>query len=129
MDSKTEKLTAYCIAIILFIVGMVCYAVSDTTPDIPVRIMFEGGNGGSVLFDHMEHYSAEAYGFDCIDCHHYFEEDYQDKPESCIECHELDSDDEEMPKRSDAFHSQCIGCHEDDGTAPLEKECSGCHVI
>jgi len=64
MDSRTEKVTAYCIAIILFIIGMVCYAVSDTTPDSPIRVMFDGGNGGNVLFDNMEHYSVDAYGFD-----------------------------------------------------------------
>jgi hypothetical protein len=33
-----------------------------------------------------------------------------------------------MPKRSDAFHQQCAGCHEDFGKGPAESNCNGCHV-
>ena len=126
MDFKSEKMT-YTIAIILFIVGVACYSISGTTTEEPIRIMFPGGNGGNVLFDHVAHSSQDAYGYECSDCHHYFEEDAQDNPDSCLECHELDSEDEDMPKRSDAFHAQCIGCHEDDGTAPTV--CADCHIM
>ena len=47
---------------------------------------------------------------------------------SCSECHDPDEGDEETPKRADAFHQQCAGCHEGYGAGPLEKDCSACHV-
>ena len=52
-------------------------------------------------------------------------EDEEEEATSCGECHEPDAED--MVKRSEAFHMQCKGCHEDDGTGPIN--CSECHVL
>jgi len=75
-----------------------------------------------VLFDHKVHTSEDGYGYECVDCHHTLE-DEGEKPESCGECHEPDA--EEM-KRSDVLHSQCIDCHDEHGTGPVN--CDDCHI-
>jgi hypothetical protein len=126
MEVKKERFIAYVIMIVLFVVGVVCYAAfPEKAPEEPIRIMFKG-TAGNVLFDHKLHASEDGYALECTDCHHDLE-DEGERPSSCSECHEADSEDEDAVKRLDAFHTQCIGCHEDDGTAPAE--CSGCHAF
>ena len=125
MELKTEKTFAYCLAAILLVVGVVCYAAfPQEKPEDPIRIMLKSA-GGTVLFDHKEHASEDGYGFDCTECHHLWENDGA-KPEACTECHTTEAEDD-MPKLSDAFHKQCISCHENDGFAPVE--CSVCHAF
>ncbi|MBN2061491.1 MAG: cytochrome c3 family protein [Deltaproteobacteria bacterium] len=127
MEIKTEKIVAYWIAIALFVIGFVCYAAfPDKTPEEPVRIMLTS-TAGNVLFDHKTHLSEDGYGIDCVDCHHAWEEDSGERPLACGECHERESEEEDMVKRADAFHNQCLTCHEEDGTAPMD--CSLCHVL
>ena len=124
MDQKTERIIAYSLASILFIIGLLCYtAFAKKAPEQPIRIMFKS-TAGKILFDHKEHASESGYGLDCNDCHHDLEEE-GDRPQACGECHGTDDDD--APKRSDAFHDQCKGCHEDGDSGPVE--CSECHVM
>jgi hypothetical protein len=123
MEVKTERIVAYGLAIILFVVGIVCYAAFPVeTPEKPIRIIFKS-TAGNVLFDHNMHTSKSGYGIGCADCHHTLE-DEGEKPTACGDCHEIDSED--PVKRSDAFHTQCKGCHEDGGAGPVD--CSACHV-
>ena len=129
MFSKIELKLAYGLAICLFFVGVLCYAAVPTeTPDQPVRLMFDV-TAGKVLFDHKTHHTDTGYGISCGDCHHTLGEDEYADAQSCSECHDPDEGDEETPKRADAFHQQCTGCHEGYGAGPLEKECSACHVM
>ena len=52
MELKTEKTVAYCLAAILFVVGVVCYAsFAQKKPENPIRIMLKN-TGGDILFDH-----------------------------------------------------------------------------
>jgi hypothetical protein len=126
MELKTEKTVAYCLAAILLVVGVVCYAAfPQKKPEDPIRIMLKSA-GGTVLFDHKAHASEDGYGIDCTECHHMWEKAEGTKPEACTECHTAEAEGD-MPKLSDAFHKQCISCHEDDGTAPVE--CSACHAF
>jgi len=139
MELRKERIIAYWIAIVLFVVGVVCYAAfPQKTPEEPLRIMLEN-TGGNVLFDHKEHASEDGYGIECDSCHHNLRKVVNDqygsttwayrqegdKPQTCGECHLVEAED--SLKRSDAFHKQCKGCHEEDGTAPVK--CSGCHVL
>ncbi len=130
MFSKIELKLAYGLAICLLLVAALCYAAFPAkTPDEPVRLMFEV-TAGKVLFDHQTHTSEFGYGLSCKDCHHELEEDDDDMDaQLCGECHDPDEGDEETPKRADAFHQQCAGCHEEYDSGPLEKECSTCHVM
>jgi hypothetical protein len=128
MFSKLELKLAYGLAIWFLFVGVVCYAAFPAkSPDEPVRLMFDV-TAGKVLFDHKTHHTDTGYGISCGDCHHTLDEDEYADAQSCSECHDPDEGDEETPKRADAFHQQCAGCHEGYGAGPLEKDCSACHV-
>lgn len=129
MFSKKELKLIYGSAVVLLIVGVISYAAfSAKTPSRePVRLMFEVA-AGNVIFDHKTHTDIEGYGLSCGDCHHTLAEDEYADAQSCSECHELDEGDEDMPKRSDAFHQQCAGCHEDFEKGPVESDCNGCHM-
>jgi len=128
MAFKKDAQVALRVAIVLLIVGVLCYAAfPQKVPDEPVRIMMTN-LGGNVLFDHKIHASADTgYGLACGDCHHNILDDDSD-PESCENCHEKDSD--SLPNRSEAFHLQCDGCHLDYNIGPEEsdKRCRMCHA-
>lgn len=128
MFTKKELKFAYVVAACLLVVGAVSYAAyTEEEPEEPLRMMFKVV-AGNVLFDHQTHTSEFGYGISCGDCHHTLSEDEYEDAESCSECHDLDEGDEEVPKRADAFHQQCAGCHEDFEAGPFTEECSRCHV-
>lgn len=127
MASNKELRLAYGLAIIFLIVGVLSYAAFPAkAPETPLRIMFHSA-AGKVLFDHQIHGSEVGYGAECADCHHELEAGEIEGAEACGACHEAESDDEDMPNRSDAFHQQCIGCHQDYGSGP--EECAACHIL
>ena len=126
MDSKKEKTVAYVVAGILLLVAAVCYAAYPAkAPEQPIRLMLKN-IAGNVLFDHKEHTSDKGYGLKCTECHHDMDKEGQ-KPSPCGECHKAQEGEGEGPLRSDAFHKQCKGCHEDGGQGPVN--CSACHVL
>lgn len=121
MTSKKETTLALALMAILLVVGVVCYAgFPQEAPEEPLRMMFKT-TAGSILFDHNTHTGDSGYGLACDDCHH----EEQDETMSCSgeDCHGPDSD----PKRGDAFHMNCKGCHEDGEAGPVE--CAQCHVM
>jgi hypothetical protein len=123
MDLKLERTLVYSLLAILFVIGVVSYAAfGKKTPEEPIRIMLNS-TAGNVVFDHKTHTSKDGYAYECIDCHHAWEEG-EGKPLACGECHEVDGED--SLRRSAVLHTQCIGCHEDFGMAPVE--CSACHA-
>jgi len=82
--------------------------------------------GDSGNFDHEGH--SDDYGLSCNDCHHNYYEEDGGEPQLCSDCHEPGVDDEYMPGRVQAFHKQCIGCHEDNGVTPGQSDCESCHA-
>ncbi len=144
MNSEKELKIVYSLAIMLFIVGILSYAAFPIKiPDEPVRLMFKGV-AGNVLYDHKTHTTDSGYGISCIDCHHHPEEDETDlracsechylpkdgetAPQACNDCHEPDEiEDSEYIKASDAFHTQCISCHQENESGP--EECADCHAM
>jgi hypothetical protein len=126
MTAQREVKLAFRFAIVLLVVGVLCYAAfSAPTPEQPVRMSFTVA-AGDVLFDHKTHADPGGYALYCRDCHHHLEEGETEGVVSCSECHPYESEDEYVPKRADAFHAQCIGCHQDYGQGPVD--CGGCHV-
>jgi len=148
MTPKQELRLAYALATILFVVGVLSYAMtafSAKTPDSPMRLMFKG-MAGKVLFTHKTHTEDSGYGIACGECHHH-PEDKEDEtevracgdchslaekedalPEACADCHEADEiEDSEITKRVDAFHFQCINCHKENEAGP--EKCESCHVM
>ncbi len=142
MGSQKELRFAYGLAIVLFVVGAFSYAAfSRNPPDPPLRMMYKVAVG-NVLFDHKTHADVPGVGLTCKDCHHHpLEEDTDTRAcgdchlvkesktpaKACLDCHEADEiEDQEMLKEGDAFHAQCISCHQDFGAGPVE--CAGCHT-
>jgi len=177
MSSKNEVKLVYVLAIVCLIVGVFCYSsLPAKSPETPVRQMFKTV-GGNVLFDHQTH--SDAYGLNCMDCHHSYDEGKANGPVSCGSCHQVDGEyipvfgdtgifdhdahsmdlelscndchhnyyeedggepqlcsdchepgveDDFMPGRVQAFHKQCIGCHEDSGVTPGADDCADCHA-
>jgi len=82
--------------------------------------------GDKGKFDHELH--SKKLGLVCSDCHHDYEEGDSGGPQLCSDCHEPDGDDNAMLNRRQAFHKQCIGCHEESGITPGKKDCAGCHA-
>lgn len=107
--------------------------------------------GEEGLFDHDMH--SYDFGLSCMDCHHEMNDFGMDPQrcsdchsradgdmgrvahQSCIDCHygmggpvEQDCSSCHSPRgRTDAFHDQCMGCHESEGKGPIEADCAGCH--
>lgn len=82
--------------------------------------------GETGKFNHDAH-SAD-FGIGCTDCHHEYTEGDPAGPSPCADCHQKGVDEESMPGRTQAFHRQCIGCHEDMGLTPGAGDCTGCHM-
>ncbi len=128
MDLEREKIVAYGLGIILFIVGIVSYAAfAEKKSERPIRVMLYNA-AGYTLYDMKEHSSEDGYEIECVDCHHEYDEPSGVQPIPCgsEDCHQVEAS-EEARKRLDAFHDGCIICHEDDGTAPVE--CAKCHAL
>ena len=63
MGLISEKFFAYALAVVLMVVGVVCYAAfAHKGPEEPIRIMLKA-TAGNVLFDHKQHTSADGYGY------------------------------------------------------------------
>jgi hypothetical protein len=109
------------VMIVLLITGIICYAsLNSSPPDEPVRLMFQN-KGGKVLFTHSVH--AGEYASECLDCHHNLD---SDEVYNCGECHG-ETGDGDLPSKFDAFHAQCVGCHEESGAGPVD--CNSCHLL
>ncbi len=130
MFSKKELRLAYGLAVCLLVIGVVSYAAFPLkVPEEPLRIMYNVASG-NVPFNHKIHTGEQGYGLACEDCHHELLDDEFDEAQACGDgCHDPEEGDEEVPKRADAFHQQCAGCHEDYEAGPVEKECALCHII
>lgn len=138
---KKELKLAYVLAIALLVVGVICYTVPAKMPELPLRLMYQSV-AGRVLFDHQTHLGASGYSISCRDCHHHPEDGSDTSgcgachsmpaegkiaPEACFACHEAEElEESKMSKRADAFHAQCVQCHKEYGSGPLE--CAGCHI-
>ena len=121
MTSQRDLKIAILLMIIFLITGIVSYAsFSPPVLDEPTRIMFQT-KAGKVLFTHSVH--SFDYTSDCTQCHH-----LTSFPPSfdCSECH-FEKGDALMLSREDAFHDQCISCHDEMGAGPVE--CNTCHSL
>jgi hypothetical protein len=127
MFSRQELKRVYGLTVGLLVIAAVSYAAfPPAKPQRPIRIAYETV-AGKVIFDHHLHQAPKAYGLSCGECHHTLAPEEYDQAGSCTECHNPEEGDEAMPKRSDAIHQQCIGCHQEYGAGPID--CAQCHVM
>ncbi len=137
-SKKTVYVSLFVILLIVLFVSVLIVRSANTAPQEKQRSL--------VVFNHEAH---TEYASDCIDCHHKYEnedtsnnildeseleDNYPDEnvilnmmPESelsevkCASCHDYKA----KTVSQDAFHRQCIGCHEKDGGPLL---CGECHI-
>jgi hypothetical protein len=127
MFSSKELNRVYVGTVILLVLAVVSYAAfPKSSPPQPLRIAFQTV-AGKVIFDHARHRSEASFGLACNECHHTLAPDEYDQAGSCTECHPVEDSDDQMLKRSDALHKQCIECHREYGAGPVE--CAQCHVM
>ena len=127
MFSRKELKRVYSVTVCLLLLAVVSYAAFPVKPPKrPLRVAFENV-AGQVMFDHGRHLAQAGYGLACGECHHTLAADEYEQAGSCTECHRVEEGDDQMPKRSDALHQQCIGCHREYGAGPVE--CAQCHVM
>jgi len=90
---------------------------------------FENPEREPAVFDHDLHNEMAGLEDDCYLCHHMDgsapSPDDTSEGIPCADCHMVDADDG-TTGLMDAYHGQCITCHEDRGAGPLA--CGECHV-
>jgi len=127
MFSRKELKLVYGLTVGLLVLAMVSYAAfPGKPPKRPIRIAFPSV-AGKVMFDHSRHLSEAGYALACPECHHTLADAEVEQAGSCTECHNPEEGDESVPKRTDALHQQCIGCHREYGGGPVE--CAQCHAM
>jgi hypothetical protein len=127
MFSRIELKRVYALTVCLLLIALVSYAAFAVAPlKPPGRIVFQTV-AGKALFDHARHAADTGYSLACGECHHTLSKDEYDQAASCTECHDAEKGDADVPKRADALHQQCIGCHTEYGAGPVE--CAQCHVM
>jgi len=73
---------------------------------------------------HSDMYEEGVKG--CPSCHEI--KDPEEPYTPCLSCH-YQSDEQPIPARVNAFHSGCMGCHEENQKGPYSKEdCNMCHI-
>ena len=75
----------------------------------------------TAIFSHTNHVE---YADDCETCHHHSSRVETAPP--CRECHGVTSGDLRLPGLKGAYHRQCMNCHREMGSGPLD--CVGCHA-
>ena len=69
MTSDKDLKLICSVAVVLFLVGVLCYAaVPAKAPEDPIRIQYRS-DLGNVTFQHSKH--VASYGASCYDCHHH----------------------------------------------------------
>jgi hypothetical protein len=127
MFSRSEMKLVLVSAVVLLVIAAVSYAAFPSKPPKqPIRAAFPTV-AGKVIFDHSRHWKDSGYALACGECHHTLQPDEYSQAGSCTECHDPNDGDADMPKRSDAIHQQCIGCHQAYGGGPVE--CAQCHIM
>ncbi len=119
MTLKKELKLAYCLAIILLVVGVISYAAFPAkAPEEPVRIMYKIV-AGKVLFEHKIHASELGNALACIDCHHH----YEDEESEILEGEESEPAEREEPATAEEAEPALVT-----GDNPIYRLCGVCHL-
>lgn len=110
------------LVVLLAVVAAAGYLIPAGAHEQPVRVLLPN-KGGKVVFDHRVH--VEDYSLECDACHH--TGDYETP---CAECHNAEAAEEQgIPNQMEAFHQNCMSCHEKTGGGPYGKDqCNQCHL-
>ncbi|WP_305042346.1 cytochrome c3 family protein [Geoalkalibacter sp.] len=100
--------------VLIVLAALVAVPVFSEEPnlEIPDAVVFPA-RLGDVNFSHVDH---ARWVPDCNTCHH------METYDKCSSCHGARPD---ARKKTDAFHMQCKGCHQEQN---LSTNCSDCHI-
>lgn len=124
---KTVMLIALSFSVGVVLAFTTAWSQDDMT--VVDNAAFDNPQRTPSVFIHDEHNEMAAID-DCAECHHVYEdgelvEDESSEDQSCSECHDLEGSDGQ-PTLIKAFHSNCKGCHQEQGKGPIL--CGECHV-
>lgn len=75
---------------------------------------------------HVDMYEAKLEG--CHECHEVLPGKVEGAQPACNSCH-YDTDEIPLASRMDAYHGQCMGCHEESDKGPFgDESCKSCHT-
>lgn len=130
---RRRVLFVCCLALCVFIAGTI---VAQEDRHFIESKAFENRQRTGVEFNHLLHYEI----IDCMDCHHDYVE-IKGKKENvwdmfsgknyCSDCHTVSGDDATGLGLMQAFHEQCVGCHQEylrQGRNTGYIMCGECHV-
>ena len=119
----------HCIYIVPLIAGVLLMVSFLSNPQQTKEQYVYEPSLGKVTFSHLKH--QERLKTDCQTCHH--ESCQETPPEACSNCHKKIV--QIMPlgeaiTLSNAFHTRCIGCHQDKLKEDLKPpvKCQECHI-
>jgi hypothetical protein len=99
---------------------------ADENPEqeaLPCGKCHQPSFGQSFVDTHVNWEMSDEY---CMSCHHEGFDGQDSIP--CSECHFDEKIADLVPPRMDAFHDQCMGCHEMMGGPYGQDQCNECHI-
>ncbi len=123
MTAQTEKILVIVFLAAFSMLGIIGYSIRDAEPK---KIVLPS-KAGTVIFDHVTH--VDTCDNECVLCHHTMPEEAKpeeaEKPKPCGKCHNAQKKGSDI-LRSDAFHGNCGGCHDE---VQDSENCNMCHKI
>lgn len=124
-----KNITLITLSLLIGITLAINTAWSQEEMTVVDNSVFDNPQRTPSVFVHDEH--NETAGIDdCAACHHVYEdgelmEDESSEDQSCSDCHDLTGSDGQ-PSLDKAFHTNCKGCHQEQGNGPIL--CGECHI-
>lgn len=118
----------YLYFVLIVLIGALCCQTAMSQDDRFVLDHKELGKHQRPLVEFNHKLHSEGIPLDCIRCHHDFDKHKNNKGgegQPCDSCHKSVSS-KGVISLKDAFHRQCIGCHESMHKGPVM--CGKCHV-
>jgi hypothetical protein len=126
---RSRVLFVCCLALSVFIAGTI---VAQEDRYFIESKAFENRQRPGVEFNHLLHYEI----LECTDCHHDYVDgeniwDMYSGKNYCSDCHTVSGEDDTGMGLMQAFHEQCVGCHQEtfkQGKNTGYIMCGECHV-
>jgi len=99
--------------------------MADKKPPERIPLALEGAKFPPVDLSHPIH--VDKAKIECSTCHH--KDKNPKEPSSCLTCHPVKDPTNNAPIAKDAFHKQCITCHQENVSKGIvvPAKCNECH--
>ncbi len=130
MRNKCAQATLLLAIAVLFLLPAVTTVHSQADMTVISNEQFPNPQRPAAAFPHDAHNEKAALEDKCWHCHHMdgknLSEDSSSEGVPCVDCHAVAPDSADVTPLMDAYHKQCIDCHEQQAKGPLA--CGECHV-